>query len=31
MIAASSPYVRFVPDSRVPFSIPKNPFARRRW
>jgi hypothetical protein len=31
MVAASSPYVRFVPDSRVPFSIPENPFARRRW
>jgi hypothetical protein len=21
----------FAPDTRVPFSIPKNPFARRRW
>ena len=30
VIAASRPYVRFVPDARVPFSIPENPFRRRR-
>jgi hypothetical protein len=30
VIAASRPYVRFVPDARVPFSIPENPCARRR-
>jgi hypothetical protein len=30
VIAASRPYVRFVPDTRVPFSIDKNRFGRRR-
>jgi hypothetical protein len=30
VIAASRLYVRFVPDARVPFSIPENPFRRRR-
>jgi hypothetical protein len=28
--ASSRPYVRFVPDARVPFSIPENPFRQRR-
>jgi hypothetical protein len=27
----SAPYAAFAPDTRVPFSIPKNPFARRRF
>jgi hypothetical protein len=30
VLTASRPYVRFVPDARVPFSIPENPFRRRR-
>ncbi len=27
----SAPHAAFAPDTRVPFSIPKNPFARRRF
>jgi len=27
----STPHAAFPPDTRVPFSIPKNPFARRRF